>query len=402
MTGDDARPDILVSHPGNPRVYDMVVALARAGFRLHFATGYYFDRNGPETRLPAAAKRRLARRLHPGIDPAWVSRSLVGEALARGLDRLDREHRAANGWLDRRGARLVRRLRPRLVLAADTCALHAFRAAAEIGAARVLDQVIGFEGAGARVMQDEARRQPGLAAGMLWPSETTVARCRAEVLAADRILAPSGYVRDTLIEAGADPARIAMLPYGVDIDRFRPAPRTADGTYRVLFVGQIGARKGVPDLLQAFRAAAIPRSELVLAGAIAGDGGWLAPFRGLYRHVPHVPHGEAHRLFAEADAFVFPSLHEGMALSVLEAMASGLPVVTTRNAGAPVVDGEDGFVVPIRDPAALADRMRVLHADPALRARMGQSARRRAENYDLARYERGLAEALRPLLPPKP
>ncbi len=399
----DTRPDILVSHPGNARVYDMVAALTRAGLRVHFATGFYYEPDGLAARLarhlPASlrdrADRTLRRRRHPGIGPGIVDGAATGEVVTRALRRAGfseaASNRAFNAFYDRRGARLVRRLRPRAVLAAETCALLAFRAAASIGAPCILDQVIGFEGEGARLLSEEVARHPELAASASWADAATVARCREEARTADRIFAPSEYVRDTLTAAGVDAARIALLPYGVDVARFRPAPRAPDGRFRVLFVGQIGARKGVRYLLEAFRHAALPESELVLAGAVAGDGAWLRPYRGLYRHIAHVPYHEVHTLYRDADVFVFPSLHEGMALSVLEAMASGLPVITTHNAGAPVRDGAEGFVVSIRDAAAIRDRLRALHADAALRQRMGESARRQAEAYDLARYERGLA-----------
>jgi glycosyltransferase involved in cell wall biosynthesis len=131
-------------------------------------------------------------------------------------------------------------------------------------------------------------------------------------------------------------------------------------------------------LLEAVRRLALPKSELVLAGRVIGSGRALAPYRDLFRHVPHVPYGEVHRLYQEADIFAFPSLHEGSAFANLEAMASGLPVVTTPNAGSLVRDGEDGYVVPIRDVDALMARIEVLHRDRALRARMGASARARA------------------------
>src|SRR5262249_21233950 len=153
--------DLLVSHPGNPRVYDMVAALRRAGFSVRFATGYYFDPRGPEALLPGRLHRRLRRRFHPELARSIVTRGLVGEAVALGTRPFaSLRHGMSNLWLDRRAARLVHRLRPRAVLAAESCALLAFRAAAAVGAVRILDQVIGFEGEGARLMREEIARRP--------------------------------------------------------------------------------------------------------------------------------------------------------------------------------------------------------------------------------------------------
>ena len=394
----DAPLDLLVSHPGNPRVYDMVAALAQAGLRLRFATGLYGEAAGPFARAAAFApplRRALMRRHHPDIPPEVADASWVGEALRHlppGLNLYNR-------WFDRRAARLVRRLRPRAAICADTTALRTFRAAQEAGAWRILDQVTGFVGAAREMLLAEASRRPETADSIAVASEETVARCRAEALAADLVLSPSDYVRDTLIEIGVAPERIARVPYGVDTARFRPAaaPR-ADGPLRVLYVGRIGAPKGVHYLLEAFRRAALPDAELVLAGPIVGKGDWLASYRGMYRHVPEMPHREAHALYAGADVFVFPTLHDGFGVVILEAMASGIPVILTTNAADIVRDGVDGFVVPVRDPDAIADRMRRLHADGALRRRMGENARARAEEHDLARYRRNLAAAIGALL----
>jgi glycosyltransferase involved in cell wall biosynthesis len=102
--------------------------------------------------------------------------------------------------------------------------------------------------------------------------------------------------------------------------------------------------------------------------------------------------------FQQADVFVFPSLYEGSALVIYEALASGLPVITTPNSGSVVRDGLEGYVVPIRDARALAEKIAQLYSDRALRKDMGARARRRAEEYPWSAYRRRLAEFIRPLV----
>jgi glycosyltransferase involved in cell wall biosynthesis len=97
------------------------------------------------------------------------------------------------------------------------------------------------------------------------------------------------------------------------------------------------------------------------------------------------------QLLAGADVFVLSTLSEGMPISVLEAMATGLPVVASAVGGIPevVVDGETGLLVPPRDPEALAEALRTLLADAALRRRLGQAGRRRAQElFDVPRFRR--------------
>jgi glycosyltransferase involved in cell wall biosynthesis len=99
--------------------------------------------------------------------------------------------------------------------------------------------------------------------------------------------------------------------------------------------------------------------------------------------------------FLAADVFVFPTLADSFAMTHLEALACGLPVITTRNCGSVVRDGVDGFVVPIRDPAALAERIQQLLEDRALRHRMSVNARERAREFTWARYGERLIDAIR-------
>jgi glycosyltransferase involved in cell wall biosynthesis len=387
------RPTVLLSHSGsNTQAYQIAASLEALGYPLRYESGFFYK---PESilgrlvrALPAALKapleRELMRRHDSRLDPHAIHLNAAPELIYVALKRLGlsepREARLIlwrDAVFDRHVARVVRRERPRIVIAHDGQALATIRAAKRAGAIAVLNQTTGFVDKALAIYREEAARHPEFEDSLSSHLPPDVgADMRREALEANRVLAPSDYVRDSLLEIGVDGARIAMLPYGVDPARFTPGPpRPAGAPFRILFVGQIGQKKGIKYLLEAVRRLALPKSELVLAGRVIGSGRALAPYRDLFRHVAHVPYGEVHRLYQEADIFVFPSLHEGSAFANLEAMASGLPVITTPNAGSLVRDGEDGYVVPIRDVDALMARIEALHRDRALRARMGASAR---------------------------
>jgi glycosyltransferase involved in cell wall biosynthesis len=94
-----------------------------------------------------------------------------------------------------------------------------------------------------------------------------------------------------------------------------------------------------------------------------------------------------------------PSLVEGFPVSVLEAMACGLPAIISENIGGDIVeDGREGFVVPIRDPDAIAERLRLLHADSARRREMARAARAKAETFTEERNHEALRAGVRELL----
>jgi glycosyltransferase involved in cell wall biosynthesis len=156
----------------------------------------------------------------------------------------------------------------------------------------------------------------------------------------------------------------------------------------VLMLGRLNRGKGAYDLVKA--AATMPPGQAALRLKLGGDGeveqvGAAARSAGIGDRVDLLgwvgPEDKA-RYLATATVFTLPSYHEGLPMSVLEAMAAGLPVVTTPVGGIPeaVTDGVEGFLVAPGDTAALADRLGRLLADPGLAERMGQAGRRKVES----------------------
>lgn len=175
--------------------------------------------------------------------------------------------------------------------------------------------------------------------------------------------------------------KFELLPYGADIAAFGRDREPAAPPFRILYAGHIAPRKGILYLLEAARRLGRDDAELVLLGRIEGDGAWLSPYEGEFTHVPHLPHGDIPAVFRDAHVYVYPSLHEGSSVSIYEAMASGLPVIATANAGSTVRDGVDGYIVGIRDADAIAARLATLLDNAALRQRMGAAARERAGEF---------------------
>ncbi|HZW23950.1 MAG TPA: glycosyltransferase family 4 protein [Gallionella sp.] len=399
---------VMVSHPGHLLVaYQAALALQEAGLLHAFETGFYYkDGHWPRRlldSLPAAMAarvlRQLRRRTHEGLDLRRIRRHPVAEMMSVSIARSRLLSRFAskamqlrNEYFDAVVGRVVRREHPSAVICYDSCALKTFRAARETGVLCILDQVVGHIRSGAEILSEEARLHPEFADTMgEFASEWVAERCSAEAGMADRVLAASEYVRDTLVAYGVPAARIALCPYGVDVDRFRPASRGEPHPFRILFVGQIGQRKGVKYLLEAFRELDLSDAELVLMGSVAGSGEGLKRYEGSFRHVCHVPYNELPDYYRTADIFVYPSLHEGSALAIYEALASGLPVITTHNSGSVVRNGVEGFIVPIRDVQALRDKILLLYRDKALREQMSVRARARAETYTWQAYRQRLA-----------
>jgi glycosyltransferase involved in cell wall biosynthesis len=114
-----------------------------------------------------------------------------------------------------------------------------------------------------------------------------------------------------------------------------------------------------------------------------------------------VPRADIKKEFLAADVFVLPTIAEGSALVTYEALACGLPVITTPNCGSVVRDGIDGFIVPVRNVEALADAIERVVSDRTLRATLSANARERAKEFTWARYGERLIDALSSLEPAK-
>jgi glycosyltransferase involved in cell wall biosynthesis len=400
---------VLVAHPGTQHSYELAFALHRARLLERYVTGFYYKEDAAWGRamkissraIPSATRRRLLGRSKMGLPSDRVIVRPFAELLYVASCRLPWLRRYAsrvlewrNDHFDELAGRIVRQIEPSAVVCYNSCALKTFQQAQSFGALRILDQSIGHLSSGLDLLREEAERSPEFAEDeRIDVPQRLIERCEQEISLADMILAGSEYVKTTLVAHGVLPSRIRVVPYGVDVARFvapRAQKRTRKGL-RLLFVGQIGIRKGIRYLLEAVRRLKSKGVELTLVGAQAGSGRGLELYRDYFRHIPHVPHGEIHRLFHDADVFVFPSLHEGSALATYEALACGLPVITTPNSGSVVRDGVDGFIVPMRDANALEEKISLLLRSDALREHMSENARRRAEEFSWSAYHTRIA-----------
>jgi glycosyltransferase involved in cell wall biosynthesis len=237
-----------------------------------------------------------------------------------------------------------------------------------------------------RERDEEAERVPEFASS--WPAlshftSEYLGQLDREIELADHVVVGSRFVAETFAAEGVPARRLRIVPYGVDLGVFdRPRLEASDRPFTAVFAGQIGQRKGLSYLLEGYRRFARAGTRLVLVGSIVGPDAPLHPYRDCFEHVPHLTRPGLAAQFSASDVFVFPTLLEGMPLVVVEAMACGLPVIATARGPDEVVrDGIDGFIVPPRDPEAIASCLDRLHRDPSLRARMGAAARERSRDF---------------------
>ncbi len=207
-----------------------------------------------------------------------------------------------------------------------------------------------------------------------------VAREEAEYEEADCITVPSSFSARTFLEQGVPAHKVKQLSYGVNLSAFYPSGQPAAGAMDILFVGVGDLRKGVPDLLRAYQLLQHPRKSLSFAGAFSPRMVQHMRDLGLWSDdiqlLGQLSWPELRERMSRSHVLTLPSIEEGFGLVMPQALACGCPVIATDHTGAPdlYTDGEAGFILPIRRPDLLADRLQQLADEPLLRERMAQAA----------------------------
>jgi glycosyltransferase involved in cell wall biosynthesis len=207
----------------------------------------------------------------------------------------------------------------------------------------------------------------------------------------DLFISPSRFVVKGLQELGVNEDRCCVIPYAVDEIWFDRATQPTKG--RILFAGTAELRKGIHILGMAAQKLSHCEYEFRVAGTFSDK----VSKHKLTQHLTflgRVPRSEIQHEFISADIFVLPSLAEGSAEVIYQALATGLPVITTEGSGSVVRDGIEGFIIPARNADVLAEKIQELVENRALRHRMAIAAKERAKNYTLERYTERLLSSI--------
>ncbi len=214
------------------------------------------------------------------------------------------------------------------------------------------------------------------------PSRWMIERETREYALADHVLVLSSFARRTFLDEGEPAERVSMLPLGVDVSSFRITPAERDarverilgsGPVRVLYVGAWSLRKGMMDLVHAARTLREEPFEFRLVGpAMAETSALLAGAPSSVKLMGKRPQHQLAADYAAADVFLFPTIEDGFGMVLTQAMAAGLPCVTTPNGAGPdfIDEGRNGWIVPIRQPDAIAERLRWFQANRGAMATM--------------------------------
>ncbi|MCF0060498.1 glycosyltransferase family 4 protein [Dyadobacter chenwenxiniae] len=398
---------VLVSHPtGNANVRAIAKGLAEAG-NLH--SFYTTIATFPDTtldllaRLPGLSelKRRnfdpeIQARTHtyPWLEMGRMISNKAGfkslTAHESGVFCIDKVYHS----LDRYVASQLPGLQKsglNVVYAYEDGALETFRQAKKLGITCVYELPIAFWETSRKLLLEEAARLPEWSetlAGGISDSEKKLQRKSMELDLADIIVTPGSFVADSLGTLALE-KKLVVSPFGSPENNLSTKKtRRNNRPLRVLFAGSMGQRKGLADLFEAIKILDTDEIELVVLGSLLRELSFYRNKLTRFTYEPTRPHADVLTLMRSCDVFCLPSIVEGRALVIQEAMSQGLPVIITANTGGRdlVIDGGTGFEVPIRSPGAIAEKLRWFLDNTDQLDQMSINAQRHAASYSWAGY----------------
>ena len=402
-------PKAVVTHAGRRDAYQLALALDEGELLDSLVTDFYWNPAAYSLLKSALPIRVLPERICVGLDPHRVRLSwsaLLAEARAK-LGGPDDSHQAKDFALGTAARRRAIETQSAL-FSYSYYARAAFRRGDAELPYRFLFQLHPHPLSVRALLTEEMERTPWARASLLMETEMSLSPDAFQEMAEEANLAngwaaASRYTAQTLADHGIPADKIHVVPYGVDLKHFAPRsqPPAEDTPFTIIYVGSLIQRKGLSYLLDAVRALKSKNIRLLLRGRGAVD-------RDLLKHYSDIdfdlklglPLPELVQDIQRADVFVLPSLTEGFAQVILEAMACGVPVITTANTCAPDVmaEGEHGFILPIRDSQAIKEKIVWGLENRSALAEMGRKAADQAGRFTLEKFRSGIRSAYRAMI----
>jgi glycosyltransferase involved in cell wall biosynthesis len=412
LENEDVSPQAVVVLAGARDHYQLPLALNESNLLHTLVTDMYLPAQGRwfsfaiDSLVPRAL---ISSRFCSGLDSKRVKTSksaLFAVGLTKAAPKM-RFNRVKDRFLSRKARKIALRNNAPL-FSYSYYASEAFKPAGEIPKRRFLFQLHPHPRTVRGILLDEIERSPYAKQSLRMEHELSLDGGEFEELADEPHLAngwvvASSYTSRTLSDHGIPSHRIHVVPYGVDSGAFaerthRPDPRRP---FTIAYIGSLIQRKGLSYLLDALRRLKTRQVRVVLFGRGFVDQQLLRQFSDLNMEVNiGLSRQELVRRMHESDVFVLPSLAEGFAHVILEAMSCGLPVIATAHTCAPdvMMDGKHGFIVPIRDSEKIVEHLSWAVDHRAELASMGEAAALQARLFTWERFRSGVRDAYRKMV----
>lgn len=402
--------EVTVSHSGKQHAYRHANSLQQLGCLNRFVTSTYYKPNCWPDRLARLVPRidhALRKRFLQNLDSRLVSRNLTLELPELWYRNVLKNRIKAEEAMFRRDTKFDKWVARKFVGKSDllwgfqgSC-FESLKVAKAVGQLAVCEFATAHVTAAIRILSEESQKHPewaGTISNFRFP-DWYQQRLEQEAESADICIAASSFTKNSLTEVGVKEDAIRILPLGSDVDQFQFHARKADGPLKVLFVGGIGQRKGIKYLLQAMQKLSSPNVKLQLLGPLPADETPLKEWSSQFEYLGLTNQDGVARYMQQADILVLPSVFEGFGLVIVEAMATGMPVITSTHSCGPEVirEGVDGFVLEPDDIDGLAHKIAWCAEHRNELVTMGREAHERAQQFSWKAHQDRLELLLKTL-----
>ena len=353
-----------VFHPGTQHSWQTALAFQESDQLEWYATSIFYDSNRwpfcLERYLPDNKAKKLHREFMRRYSPLLNSKKVRQFGLWEWFESSARRIKIVGleSWCNAKGnvafgkavINLIREKPVDVIWGYNTSSLEVFRWAKKQGILCVLDQTIGHPIAMNQVMLKEKEKHPEFFVKDYKPySSKWLERQNDEILLADLVVVGSKFCAQTMIDNGCPVEKIRIIPYGYDETIFpqKQPIRTILENHPInfLFVGSVGPRKGIAYLLKVIERIAPNRASLTLLGCLNVPIKTFNRFAHRVTHINHVPRNDVIHYLEKADCLIFPSLFEGSALVLNEAIGAGLALIHSQSSGDGVCNGVNGILI---------------------------------------------------------
>jgi glycosyltransferase involved in cell wall biosynthesis len=282
--------------------------------------------------------------------------------------------------------------------------LEAMRVEKEKGNLCVLDQIDPGEREHEIIYQENSKWPNYVQSTNQRVPQEVYERLHEEWKLADIILVNSEWSKTCNVEKGAPKEKIHIIPLAFEnthvISNIDQILDTVSSNFsenqlvRILWVGRVTLQKGIQYLVEAALLLQDQPVEFLVAGDVSISLSAMKRAPSNIRWLGKVSHSKKQELLQSSTSFVLPTLSDGFAMTQLEAMSSGLPVIVSPNCGRVVEEGKTGFIIPPRDPGAIADAIKRFIDDPYLKQKMSRHCLNASKKYTIDAYSNNLLKAI--------
>ena len=411
---------VVVCHPAQQHSYHLARAVKKKHALFAYVTTIYFKKSRFLYRLLTFLLdkeniRRMRGRQNPFIESKLKQFNEIRGLVFLFSGRVLRNKAfvgAIGGWLGvnfgSKVAKYVNRNNVDVLICFDSYALAAFEGILNSGTLKVLDMSsIPIERICYLIdehIPNDLLAQKSLSMTKSIYTDVMVVASKKEIRIADYFLVASDFTKRQLIEVGVKSERIYKVPYGVDLVRYRPRETVTPNDSKKLtfiFVGRMTAVKGFYVFIEALSRLPLGSFKCLLVGHPQNSESVIENLSADFEFLGPVVNSDMPAIYGLADVLVAPSLYDGFGLAILEAMASGLGVICSRNAGASdlISHGETGFLIDPNSVDDLHGSLQYFLDHPHDLSGIKTKARLHAEKYSWETYDKSIASVIDKIKP---